>query len=251
MESATLLKTATAQAEDYLVSTATEVEALSEDKAFSQVANLLEEAGSNDFRLGGILSLINRNGWLGGYSSFQGLVEDRFGMNYRKGLYLMKMYDHLVSNEIPWDRVSHLGWTKLKDLAKVLTLDNLDYWVPIAEKSTVLQLLEHIKASKNGGATDKTKTTSDVTTMTFKVHPDQKEIIRTALDDVKAKVNTEFDTVALQNLCTGYLSGSVAHDVGESEPSKTLPELMAEHGWQEVLGHFEQLFPKIDVTLKI
>ena len=56
------------------------------------------------------------------------------GSQGRKARYLISIYDNLVTKMIPWEKVSHLGWTKLKDLAPVLTPENVDEWVAKAEK---------------------------------------------------------------------------------------------------------------------
>jgi hypothetical protein len=42
----------------------------------------------------------------------------------------------------------------------------------------------------------------------FKLHPDQKEIVEAALQDAKSKSGTKFDTVALEYVCQGYMGTS-------------------------------------------
>lgn len=239
-------------ANDWLLMTATEIENLKENDAFSLVEKILDEQGVNDFRLGGVLAVIQENGWLEGHESFRSLCEQKFGIHYRKAMYLIQIYSDLVENQIPWDKVKNLGWTKLKEIAHILTTDNVDDWVKKATVMTVLQLQDAVKAFLNKKTATQSEegstVTSTVTTLTFKLHADQKETVRHALDKAKAECNTEFDTVALENICMGYLGGSVQAAVGAPA---SLKDVMAKHTFEEVLEVFEQVFPHIDLTATV
>jgi hypothetical protein len=234
---------------DWLLMTATEIENLSEGDAYALVGKILDEQGVNDFRLGGVLAVIQENGWLEGHESFKALCEQKFGLHYRKAMYLIQIYSDLVDNQIPWEKVKNLGWTKLKEIAHILTPENVDEWVKKAEALTVLQLQEAVKvflkkAEGSQGAEGAT-TTSTVTTLTFKLHADQKETIRHALDKAKAEAKTEFDTVALEAICIGYLGGSVQ---AASATAGDLKGLMTQKTFEEVLEIFEQVFPQVELT---
>lgn len=237
--------------DDFLLTTAHQIENLTEEQAFSAVEQLLDKQGEDDFRLGGLLATIQSHGWFGGYASFKEMVQTKYGLHYRKAMYLIQIYTDLVKNQIPWEKVKGLGWTKLKEIAPILTQENVDEWVAKALVLTVLQLQEAVKAHLNKGtdADEGDTITSTVTTMTFKVHQDQKETIRSALDKAKAEAGTEFDTVALEAICIGYLGG--ATDVNASEVSKpTLKDLMKGMSPEDVLMVFEQCFPEINLTVE-
>lgn len=249
---------------DLFVEVASEVENLTKAKAFSMVGTLLEDVESNHFRLGGVLSVIQEkssteDSWLDGHSSFRDLVEAKFGVHYRKAMYLISIYQNLVEKQIPWEKVKGLGWTKLSQLAPVLTQKNVDSWAKRAEKMTVLQIIESVKKAKakGGGSDAKLGETSTVTTMTFKVHEDQKGTIRKALDKIKKETKTEFDTVALTNMSAAYLGNAITVDVKEpkeqsdKEKKSNMAELMKEIGYEEVLKVFEKCFPKVDLDVTV
>lgn len=86
---------------------------------------------------------------------------------------------------------------------------------------------------------------SDSQTLKFKFKSDQVETVTSALNKAKAEVNTTYDSVALEAICTGYLGGSV----GVSSSGKTLEEQMAEAGAEGVLELFDKLFPNINLTV--
>jgi len=241
--------TATVNKDDVLMVTAHEIENLTKEKALKMADDLLESTGLTDFRLGGVLAVIQREGWFEGYDSFRGMIEQKYGLQYRKAMYLVGIYNDLVSNQIPWDKVKGLGWTKLMVISHILTAENVDEWVAKANALTVLQLQEAVKAATQASGTTATtgdEVTSTVSTLTFKVHSDQKETVRSALDKAKAEVSTEFDTVALESICVGYLGGSVnINKTGGND----LEAAMKGHTYEEVLGMFEKVFPDVDLTV--
>lgn len=237
-------------ADDLIVATAHEVENLKSDKAFAMVPKLLDSIDHDYFRLGGVLAAIQAQGWFQdkGHETFRAFVEAECGIAYRKSMYLIQIYTGLVESGIPWDKVKHLGWTKLKELANILSPENVDEWVALAEQVTVLQLQEHIKQATKGAASgdnpeapDAPK--SDTTTMTFKMHADQKETIREALDKAKHETGTEVDTVALEAICIDYLGGS-----SKLKAVPSLKSLMEGKSVEEVLEAVAEAFPQVELT---
>ena len=61
---------------------------------------------------------------------------------------------------------------------------------------------------------------------TFKLHPDQKEILEAALEDAKQRSGTKFDTVALEYVCYGYMGTSPL----ATKPRKPLSRPRGDHG---------------------
>jgi len=222
---------------------AAEIETSSKTKALNALDSLAENIEANYFKMGGYLVVVSNNSWFEGYESFDAFVAEKFGFKARKAHYLMDIYKNLVDKQIPWEKVEHLGWTKLKELADILTLENLDEWVAKAEMLTVDQLRAAIKAKPEGeGAI---KTTDDIVKLgPFKVKPDQAETITHALAKAKGEVQTEFDTVALENICSLYLSGNMGV-IATSDPETTIASI----GWEKTLEIFDKLFPEINITV--
>lgn len=223
---------------DVLSAVAQEVESLSQKAAYELVDELADAVGVSEFKLGGALAVIldkssaeGGEEWLEGYPSFKDLLAQRFDIGYRKAMYLIEIYKNLVEKQIPWEQVKDLGWTKLSVLAKVLTQKNVEKWVAKAEKMTVEQIRDVLKAE--GSATE--KETSEITTINFKVHPDQKESIRSGLDKAKKETNTEFDSVALFNIMQGYLGNSVEIETtgGAQAPDKPKSKGKLKEYWSE------------------
>lgn len=119
-----------------------------EAEARDLVSRFAEAAERAYFELGSVLSVIQAQGWYQPYANFREFVEGEYGINYRKAMYLISIYNNIIESKVPYEKVKHLGWTKLKEIASILTVDNLDKWVKLAEKHTALQLADLVAWEK-------------------------------------------------------------------------------------------------------
>jgi len=237
------------ESNDLIIDTVSAVEHLSKAEGIKRINAILNNVDGEYFHLGGCLAVSQKEGWWkDDYVSFREFIESEFGMNYRKAMYLITIYNGLVESGISWDKVKHLGWTKLKELASVLTEENAEEWIDKATDCTVIQLIEAIKIATTGtlestDQPDETKT--NVSTMTFKVHEDQRETIDSAVAKAKEEAETEFSAVALDAICMSYLSG------GATAKPASLSSLMKALSPEEVLETFAEVWPDIDITASI
>lgn len=252
---------------DLIQDTAHEIENIDEVSARTTLFSLLEEGDFPDFKIGGLLSVIQSNGWFEGYPKFQDYVvnkiEPKYGIGYRKALYLIQIYDALVESGVSWDQVKHLGWTKLQVIARVLTKDNVDQWVAIAAEQNVLTLVGTVKDTIKGDDQPKLedKTVKTVTQMTFKVHEDQKATIEAAIEKAKEASNTDVATVALEYVCLDYMGGqSLAtrmQAVGVAQAVKSLlkafegklADVIKEIGVEETLQAIGEAAPELNIEV--
>lgn len=229
---------------DMIVETAHEIENVKEAKAFDMVPKLIDDSDRNAFRLGGYLSKIQAEGWFmnKGFENFKAYVEAECSIKYRKAMYLIGIYNGLVESGVAWSKVAHLGWTKLKELAGILTPDNVDEWVAIAENMTALQLIDYIAKATAGaeGASsteDAKKSAKETSTKTFKLHKDQRETVEEALTKAKHGGGTEHDAVALEMICIDYLGGA--------PKVIDLKAIMESKSMEEVLEAMQAAFPTL------
>jgi hypothetical protein len=242
-EQVNAVETPEVESNDMIVQTAKEVENIKEAKAFEMIPRLMDDNDRNSFRLGGYLSKIQAEGWFlnKGYENFKAYVEAECSIKYRKAMYLIGIYNGLVAAQIPWSKVQHLGWTKLKELAGILTAENVDEWVTVAESMTALQLIDYIaKQTAGNDASNSTENgdgSSNVTTMTFKLHKDQKESVEEALQKAKHASGTEVNGAALEYICLDYL--------GSAPKVVNLTELMKTKALEDVLQSLQEAFPTL------
>jgi hypothetical protein len=188
-----------------------EIENVKEKQVYELIGGLVDQTEMNFFKLGGVLSVAQANGWHHGYPSFKEMCENHFGVNYRRAMYWVEIYKKLANSGVPWTKVSKIGWTKLQIIASIITTENVDSWVQIASTQSAIQLTETVKTVKNAKAKDNapaiTGEAKVVTTMTFKVHSDQKATIEAAIAKAKEAAGSDVSTAALEFICMDYLGG--------------------------------------------
>ncbi len=235
---------------DLIEAASKEVETLDKVHALELAKQLVNDTDFNYFKLGGVLAVIQANSWWegSGHDSFKDFMQSEYGMPYRKGMYLIAIYNGLVGANIPWEKVKALGWTKLKELAGILSSENVDEWVLRAENMTTLQLIEYIKSSETPAPAGSSTTpgSNEVTTLTFKVHADQKQTVQDAVNKAKKENNTEGAAVALEYICMQYLEGGL----GKAK-KVTMEEMMQGQTPETVMAAFEKVFPHLNVTVEM
>lgn len=249
-ETVATLKKATETNEFVLV--VQEISKLSAEEAIAEVSALLDAADQNYFRIGGTLSAISAQKFykVAGFENFNEFVETVYGMKRRKAQYWIRIYDDLIESDVPWDKIKDVGWTKLRDLAEILTPENVDEWVKRALSYTRLQLREAIAKAKVGslatsGITPTDDEKSNVTTYSVKLYDDQKTLIREAIAKARAEAKTKFDSVALEAICMNYLSG------GNVSKLVSLKAVTKKYSPEEVLMALESAFPGFEITAKL
>jgi hypothetical protein len=234
---------------DLLLSIKTSLSGMAEEELVTQAHSLHEGIEKDYLTLGGILSRLKENNWLHGHATFRIMAEQEFGIQWRKAEHLVTIYNRLIEESIPWSAVSGIGWTKLRAIARVVTLETLKSWVEVASKHNVILLeaivSEAIKAQANGtpmGAAEVASTTQQVLdnapiSLKLSLHPDQYALISEAIDKIKEESGTEYYNVALQRLAEFYLQGGVdAQKAAPSQPAPTLAETSPEELLKSLLA---------------
>lgn len=233
-------------AEDPIISVVQHVLNLEEGVARVEMSATSSAVDSSYFAIGTLLNRVMDEGWYvtWGYTSFTDYVAAELAYKPRKAWYLMGIAKSIIASGVTWPEVSELGWSKLKELAPVLTKENVATWVEIGLACNIGKLQEEVRKALAGDVDlpDHGPETSNTTTISFKVHVDQKESITQAIEKAKGEAGTEFDGVALESICLAYLAGGKPKAVG-------LKANMKKSGYMEVLETFEALWPEIDLTI--
>lgn len=135
---------------------------ITKEDALESVRRLTQMESEDWFRVGMILSSYKKTKGEKELSELLSYTSDNFQINSRKAFYLINIYDRLVASNITPDKVADVGWTKLKEIADLLTPDNVDYWVDICKKHTTQQLITLLKSN---GTTNEKKATAIATAL--------------------------------------------------------------------------------------
>jgi len=110
-------------------------------------------------------------------AAFMKLVEG-LGIGSRKARYLVDIYSHLLEHGIPPEEVRPIGWTKLKEIYRLLNKKNVRAW---ARRVKVLSTIEVQEMLKLGGPKVKKAELPNRSFLTFRVTPEERKIVEEAV----------------------------------------------------------------------
>lgn len=235
-----------AKALDPIKQTAATLASLSKTEAETLLVDLIESRSFNAFQLGGVLALIQASHWYsdGEVTSFRQYVEEKYGVKYRKAMYLIAIYEGLTEAQIEWSAVEHLGWSKLAIIAPVLIHGNVDWWVETAAGMTVRQLQEYVQSHEWETLPQDPPEAPAVSTLTFKVYGEQRESIEAAVQKRMQLAGTEEKAEALALICAEYLSGA---NGGSHDWLAAVKKV----GLHEALTKLSELYPDAEITVEL
>ena len=121
-----------------------------------------QDSALSDYRLGGILYHVRLSGAYqeqderyAGKKGFGLWSEEELGIKYRKAMYLTDIYTKFSKFGIDSSKVAELGWTKCMEVARVMTSENAEELIELADDSTVEDLKETIRETYTGETTSK------------------------------------------------------------------------------------------------
>lgn len=141
------------------------------------------------------------------YNSFEDYVDSEIQINYRKAMYLVEIYNKAVMLNMDMQRLENIGWTKARELIKVVDLDTVDDWLEIAEDSTYKELtfkvnVERDKKEDRASIADSVPST---TTITLRLGEAENAIIQEAVEQSASLINTDDLALALTNICQEWI----------------------------------------------
>lgn len=123
----------------------------STDQDVLDAAVQLNSAANQTFiTLGGILKYIHENGTyktLGyeGKEGFKNYAQGELGIDYRRSMYYIKIYEMISEFGIPEDRAASIGWSKLLLLPSYMAEDNVEQLLELAETTSAADLSTSLK----------------------------------------------------------------------------------------------------------
>ncbi|QIG66701.1 putative ribonuclease E/G family protein [Rhizobium phage RHph_TM16] len=242
---------------DEFSTTVAEIENLKQKDALDLVGKLVDQSELTLFKLGAVLSRIQEEEWFKdqGFSTFREYIENRHSFGYRTAMYQIGIYKDLVASGVSYTAVSGVPWSKLKEIASVISPENVEEWVKSATDNTIDTLRVLVRNFKSAGKeiTEQLSSTaaSDViTTLTFKVHTDQKENIALALEKAKAEAKTDVNTVALEYICVAFNSGATGKKGSNPKPAP-LKDQLASLGLEGAAQLLIDAFPEETINIAV
>lgn len=141
------------------------------------------------------------------FSNFESYVDTELQFNYRKAMYLIEIYNKALMLNMDMERLERIGWTKAKELIRIVDQNNTDEWLEVAENSTTKELNFKIKTEKESKV-DTASVIDDapsITTITFKLGMAEKSLISEALEESARLINSDDYALAFANIAAEWL----------------------------------------------
>jgi len=138
-----------------------------------------------------------------GFEDWRSYTEDELGVQYRKAMYFVDVWDVVKKLNLPTAQVEKLGWTKMKDLTRVMTEKNAKDWLEKAKKMTTREITEEVRDTRKretGKATG-----PETIKLSLIMGEDEGNIILDAIAESKKLCDSENEVVALGLVCQDWL----------------------------------------------
>jgi hypothetical protein len=203
----TALATTSAAEIDLISDLVHEIENLEKQDAIARLIELEDAHEQTYFEMGGLLAVMQIEKWFDPFASLDEWVENKTAMKRGKARALIQIYNAIVESGVAWAQVQHIGWTKLRAIARVLDKDSAHHWIGVASNHTKNEILELVKQHLT--ASDEAAQSSSTATRvrSFKLREDQAKSVNAAIETMKKTANTPDDSAALAAICLDYIEG--------------------------------------------
>ena len=136
-----------------------------------------------------------------GYSKFKEWVEEDLGIPYRVGLWYAQIGEFIERFDLPQQVVLEISWTKLKEIAKLESIEDIKELLKKAPSMSFRKLEAEVKQRKEkiGGREEK------ITTLSLKLKNDQYDVVMSAIERAKKEIGVESISSALEYICQEFL----------------------------------------------
>jgi len=142
------------------------------------------------------------------YSSFEEYCEVELAMKKRKAYTLRQVYERFcVELDIPLETLRGLQWTKARAILPVVTDENWEELlgkIKTLSKSEVEKLVKSMKADDD----DDDGEPDELARIAFKLHPEQFEVVTSALKVAESMSTSEVTGNQLHLICMDFISGA-------------------------------------------
>jgi len=158
------------------------------------------------------------------YASMKEFIEVEVSYSERKAHYLLDIHRVYADQLNVMDKVKHLGWTKLMEMIPVITADNVDHWIAIAEGESVKSLKKLVKHALGGPEDMDTPDgllTEQTKRLTFQLLDDQHTDVSTALEVAQKISGSNNKSELLALIASDFLAGN-AQSAGTDLPVRDI-----------------------------
>ena len=140
------------------------------------------------------------------YHTFEAYVEEELGLEARTVRYWLSIYDKIVLQlGVSEEKLKGKAWGRVRYIVPVVNKANIDKWLDKAERLSQPEIAATVRDVIEG----RPEPDEDAvfTPLTFRVNPDQRKTIVTAIEKAKkmSPNDNEADAHALEMICLSFL----------------------------------------------
>jgi hypothetical protein len=249
---------ATSINDDPLTTFASKVESINARTDLDNILKRLADANGFDlFRLGGAVVraqelFATKTLEFEDYKNFRDYIEEAHGIRYGKAMHAAQIYRKLLDLKLSWSAFESIGWTKVRLVLDVVTKDNIGQWLANAKAMNFPSLKALVEAEKHKSEAKTEQEAKTITTKTFKLHPDQKQLVEDGLKQASEETGSAFDTVNLEAIIQSYLGSGfmfadVEHAMAYAAKHADDPQVFVE----KQVARLQDLFPQLNIAVEI
>ena len=217
------------------------VEGLSNDELLELAAEKVDEASSAEYIVGGILYHVRlssayqdmEGGAYAGKGGFEEYINVELGMEYRKAMWLIDIYYNFNRFGIGADVVKRLGWTKCKEISRVMTEENASALVQAAEEATVSELKETIREDFVGEQGAGRTTAPRRITFKFRLYEDQAALCEQILAQAAASIGNDDLNFVFEHVVTEWANEHLDVQAQQKAKRTAKAKVKAAHAEEE------------------
>lgn len=171
-------------------------------QGYITLAHLLYEAYHNDMH--------EQWGYKKGRKGFTEFVSDELDIHYRKAMYLVDIADKVKELDLDDTDVQKMGWTKMKELSRIIDKKNHKQWMEKAKDMTTDEVIEAVKmyAGKKKATGESGGPENLPVVMKLTMNSDEGSIMTEAINTAKKVLDTENDVNALVYIAQEWMQTS-------------------------------------------
>lgn len=156
-----------------------------------------------------------------GYDGKRGFADymlKELNIQYRKGMYLIEIYETARKLNLDESLLAQIGWSKMKEITGKLDAANAEELLTFARDHTREELVQHVRTSyvKAGEATDDPGRVLK-TRLTFNLFADQVDTVQRALSAASAQIDNPTPETALLLIAAEWSQFTEAVDLSSQQ----------------------------------
>jgi hypothetical protein len=180
-------------------------------------------------------------------------IERVLGVDYSTAMRAAQVSRKILELNVPYSAFQGIGWSKILKLLQIVNKENIAEWVEKAKTMNVLSLDAAIKAAKAPKALEQAPAEpKTITTKTFKLHEDQKQLVQDGLKKASEETGSAVEAVNLEAVFQNYMGGGLAFaDVAQAMAYAAKHTNDAALFVQKQIAMMEELFPQLSIAVEI